>query len=49
MAPQESFQAASLISGEKAPPLKMEKNKFVLKCFLGHFECFKKLFFLVEN
>ena len=30
-------------------PLKMEKNKFVLKCFLGHFECFKQLFFLVEN
>ena len=27
----------------------MEKNKFVLKCFLGHFECFKQLFFLVEN
>ena len=29
--------------------VKMEKNKFVLKCFLGHFECFKQLFFLVEN
>ena len=27
----------------------MEKNKFVLKCFLGHFECFKQLFFLEEN
>ena len=27
----------------------MEKNKIVLKCFLGQFECFKQLFFLVEN
>ena len=32
-----------------ATPPKNEKNKFVLKCFLGHFECFKQLFFLVEN
>ena len=31
---------------ERPPiPLKIEKNKFVLKCFLGHFECFKQLFF----
>ena len=30
-------------------PPKNGKNKFVLKCFLGHFECFKQLFFLVEN
>ena len=29
--------------------LKNGKNKIVLKCFLGQFECFKHLFFLVEN
>ena len=32
MAPQESFEVASFISGEKTPhphPQKMEKNKFV--------------------
>ena len=27
----------------------MEKNKFVLKCFLGHFKGFKQLVFLVEK
>ena len=37
-------------TGEKTPtPPKNWKNEFVLKCFLGHFECFKQLFFLVEN
>ena len=37
-------------SGEKTPhPPKNGKNKFVIKCFLGHFKCFKQLFFLVEN
>ena len=39
----ENFEAEQFSSGE------MEKNKFVLKCFLGHFECFKQLFFLVVN
>ena len=39
----------SLLVKRPPTPLKMEKNKFVLKCFLGHFECFKQLFFLVEN
>ena len=35
----------------KWPPIppKIEKNKFVLKCILGHFQCFEPMFFLVEN
>ena len=35
----------------KLPPTppKIEKNKFVLKCFLGNFKCFQPMFFLVEN
>ena len=46
----ESVEAEKFSSGEKTHhPLKMEKNKIVLKCFLGQFECFKQLFFLVEN
>ena len=30
-------------------PPKIEKNKFVLKCILGHFQYFEPMFFLVEN
>ena len=30
-------------------PQKIEKNKFVLKCILGHFQYFEPMFFLVEN
>ena len=30
-------------------PHKIEKNKFVLKCILGHFQYFEPMFFLVEN
>ena len=30
-------------------PPKIENNKFVLKCILGHLQCFEHLFFLVEN
>ena len=26
-----------------------EKEKFVLKCILGNFQCFEPMFFLVEN
>ena len=34
--------------GEMSPnPPKIEKNKFLLKCILGHFQSFKQLFFLV--
>ena len=36
---RDSFEAKSLVSGEMTP-LKVEKNKFVVKCFLGNFECF---------
>ena len=28
---------------------KIEKNKFVLKCISGHFQCFEQFLFLVEN
>ena len=36
--------------GEMNPdPPKIEKNKFVLKCILGHFQYFEPMFFLVEN
>ena len=28
-----------------SPPKKIEKNKFVLKWFLGNFKCFKLMFF----
>ena len=31
------------------PPPQIEKNKFVLKCILGHFQYFEPMFFLVEN
>ena len=31
------------------PNQKIENNKFVLKCILGHFQCFEQLFFWVEN
>ena len=30
-------------------PQKIEKNKFVLKCILGHFQWFEQYLFLVEN
>ena len=30
-------------------PPKIEKNKFVLKCILDHFQCFEQFLFLVEN
>ena len=30
-------------------PPKIEKNKFVLKCIIGHFQCFEHFLFLVEN
>ena len=30
------------------PPKKLKK-KFVLKCILGHVQCFETMFFLVEN
>ena len=29
-----------------APPKKLKKNKFVLKCILGHFQCFEQFLFL---
>ena len=28
------------------PPQKLKKNKFVLKCILGHFQCFEQILFL---
>ena len=44
------FRSEKFSSGEKTPtPPKNKKNKFVLKCFLVHFEWFLLLFFLVEN
>ena len=30
-------------------PQKIEKIKFVLKWILGHIQCFKPMFFLLEN
>ena len=44
MSTQESFEAESFISGVKNG--KMEKIKFVLKSFLGYFECFQPLLIL---
>ena len=64
MAARESFEAELFTPGEMTPhpiPLKMEINKFVLKCSVGVFECFSLCFlseklanpdpptFLVEN
>ena len=34
----------TMILGEKPPPKKIEKNKFVLKWFLVNFSCFKHMF-----
>ena len=31
------------------PPQILEKNKFVLKCILGLFQCYEPMFFLMEN
>ena len=33
------------LTGGGSPPPKIEKNKFVLKWFLGNFKCFKLMFF----
>ena len=33
------------LTGGRSPPPKIEKNKFVLKWFLGNFKCFKTMFF----
>ena len=32
-----------------SPPPKIEKNKFVLKWFLGNFKCFKLMFFFQKK
>ena len=37
-----------MVKWHPTPP-KIEKNKFVLKCILGHFQCFEQFLFLVEN
>ena len=34
---------------EGPPPPKFEKNKFVLKWFLGNFKCFKTMFFFKKK
>ena len=31
------------------PPKNWKKNKFALKCILGHFQYFEPMFLLVEN
>ena len=50
MASQETLEAEVVSYGEMTPdPPKIDKNKFVLKCFLGHFQCSEQFLFLVEN
>ena len=46
--PHKRRQKLDVVSyGEMTPdPPKIEKNKFVLKCILGHFQCFEPMFFL---
>jgi len=37
------------LTGGGSPPPKIEKNKFVLKWFLGNFKCFKLMFFFKKK
>ena len=37
------------LTGGGSPPPKIEKNKFVLKWFLGNFKCFKLIFFFKKK
>ena len=43
-----SLRWSVMVKWPPTPP-KIEKNKFVLKCILGHFQYFEPMFFLVEN
>ena len=43
-----SLRWSVMVKWPPTPP-KIEENKFVLKCILGHFQCFEPMFILVDN